>query len=69
MQSTMGTGGCGMYFLFGTFDFLSGVFVWFFLPETKGISLEHMDALFSTVDRSKRLDNEPEIGVEANKFR
>lgn len=25
-------------------------FVWFFVPETKGISLEHMDALFGVTD-------------------
>jgi hypothetical protein len=31
------------------------VFVWFFVPETKGISLEHMDELFGVTDESKPL--------------
>lgn len=25
-------------------------FVWFFVPETKGVSLEHMDKLFGVTD-------------------
>lgn len=31
------------------------VFVWFFVPETKGLSLEHMDELFGVTDESKPL--------------
>jgi hypothetical protein len=30
------------------------VFVWFFVPETKGISLEHMDKLFGVTDISDK---------------
>lgn len=30
------------------------VFVWFFVPETKGISLEAMDALFGVTDASEK---------------
>lgn len=26
-----------------------GIFVWFFIPETKGLSLEKMDELFGSV--------------------
>lgn len=29
-------------------------FVWFFVPETKGISLEHMDKLFGVSDSSEK---------------
>lgn len=38
--------GYGIYFLFASLAVLSVPFVYFFLPETKGISLEDMDKLF-----------------------
>lgn len=63
MQSTMGQAGYGMFFMFGSFDLLMGLFVWFFIPETKGVSLEKMDELFGVVDeQAKILDDEPENG-------
>lgn len=34
------------YFIFGSFCAAMFVFTWFFVPETKGISLERMDDLF-----------------------
>lgn len=37
------------YFYMGT-NILLGLFIWFFIKETKGVALEHMDALFGTVD-------------------
>lgn len=46
MLVTVGKGGYGTYFIFGSFSFAMFVFVWFFIPETKGISLERMDELF-----------------------
>jgi hypothetical protein len=46
------------YLIFGSFCFAMFVFVWFFVPETKGISLEHMDALFGVTDESKPLTTE-----------
>lgn len=52
----------GMFFLFGSFDFFMGVFVYLFVPETKGVSLEKMDELFGMTDRVKQLDEEPEAG-------
>jgi sugar porter (SP) family MFS transporter len=61
MSSTMGTAGYGMFFMFASFDILFGVFVWFFVPETKGISLEKMDELFGMTEEVKRLDDEPEV--------
>jgi hypothetical protein len=66
MQSTMGEAGYGMFFMFGTFDLLMFVFVWFFIPETKGLSLEKMDELFGVVDHSaKSVDVEEEARVES----
>lgn len=35
--------------IFGSFAAAMFVFVWFFIPETKGLSLEAMDALFGVV--------------------
>lgn len=36
----------GVYFFFASLMLLSIVFVFFLVPETKGIPLEHMDRLF-----------------------
>jgi hypothetical protein len=52
-----------MFFMFGSFGILMGLFVWFFIPETKGLSLEQMDELFGVVEMTKKLDAEnPEMG-------
>lgn len=48
--------------MFGSFDVLMGLFVWFFVPETKGLSLEKMDELFGMTETVKQLDAEPETG-------
>ncbi|KKA27750.1 hypothetical protein TD95_001289 [Thielaviopsis punctulata] len=50
MQRTMGEMGYGMFFMFGSFSFCMGIFVFFFIPETKGLSLEKMDELFGTTE-------------------
>lgn len=50
MLVTVGAHGYGTYLIFGSFCFSMFVFVWFFVPETKGISLEHMDELFGVTD-------------------
>lgn len=46
MLATMGPNGYGTYLIFGCFGASMFVFVWFFIPETKGRSLESMDELF-----------------------
>lgn len=38
----------GVYFFFASLMLLSIVFVWFLIPETKGVPLESMDELFNT---------------------
>ncbi|KAK4700479.1 hypothetical protein P7C70_g5766, partial [Phenoliferia sp. Uapishka_3] len=43
MSATLGW---GMFLLFSMFNFASVVFVYFFIPETKGRTLEDMDNLF-----------------------
>ncbi|EAA34662.1 general substrate transporter [Neurospora crassa] len=50
MLVTVGPHGYGTYLIFGSFCLSMFVFVWFFVPETKGISLEHMDELFGVTD-------------------
>lgn len=46
-----GPTGYGTYFIYGTFCFVMGVLA-FWIPETKGISLERMDELFGAADFS-----------------
>ncbi|KAG2174486.1 hypothetical protein INT44_006749 [Umbelopsis vinacea] len=47
----------GTYFLFGSFAVVMGVFVYFFLPETRGRSLEQMDEIFNRGIFAFRYDN------------
>ncbi|WYZ38722.1 hypothetical protein EsH8_III_000636 [Colletotrichum jinshuiense] len=60
MQLTMGYKGYGMFFMFGSFGFAMGIFVYFFIPETKGLSLEKMDELFGVTQMVKNIEDEPE---------
>ena len=39
--------GYGVYFFFASLMILSAIFVFFFVPETKGLPLEAMDRLFA----------------------
>jgi len=64
--------GYGTYFVFGSFLTLSIPFVYFFLPETKGLSLEEVDILFDgprdvtdiTIEEGKAIDDERSQHVE-----
>ncbi|KAF5313019.1 hypothetical protein D9619_003853 [Psilocybe cf. subviscida] len=38
--------GYGTFIFFGLFSILAGFFVWFLVPETKGLTLEEMDSVF-----------------------
>ena len=57
MLATLGKGGYGTYFVYGSFSFCMFVFVWFLVPETKGMSLEAMDEIFGTTERSKDVES------------
>ena len=46
MFISMGKNGCGVYFFFASMMLCSIIFVFFLIPETKGIPLESMDRLF-----------------------
>ena len=56
MLITVGKEGYGTYFIFGSFCFGMFVFVWFLIPETKGLSLERMDDLFGVTELVKNMD-------------
>ncbi len=43
----------GTYILFGVLTFLGAAFIWFFVPETKRVSLEEMDVLFGSEGNAK----------------
>lgn len=58
MLKTVGENGYGTYFIFGSFCFTMFFFVWFLIPETKGLSLERMDDLFGVTEIAKRLVDE-----------
>ncbi|KAG6368214.1 hypothetical protein INS49_002415 [Diaporthe citri] len=68
MLVTVGEHGYGTYLIFGSFCFSMFFFVWFLVPETKGLSLEAMDELFGVTDHkapsldgtgSSRADDKP----------
>ena len=50
----MGHSGFGVYIFFAGMQILSIFYVWFLLPETKGIPLESMDALFEEYKSTPR---------------
>ena len=53
MLTSMGAHGYGTYLFFGIFCVAMGVFVFFVIPETKGLSLEKMDDLFGVTALAK----------------
>nr|POF03908.1 quinate permease [Quercus suber] len=53
MFLSMGPSGCGVYYFFASMMLLSIPFVYFLIPETKGIPLESMDRLFAVKPCSK----------------
>ncbi|PBP22778.1 hypothetical protein BUE80_DR006339, partial [Diplocarpon rosae] len=58
MMKNVGKGGYGTYFIFGSFCFSMFFFVWFLIPETKGLSLEKMDDIFGVTELVKSNDVE-----------
>jgi len=48
----------GTFIFFGVFSFLGGLFIMFFVPETKGLSLEEMDEVFGDTSRTGLQDAE-----------
>lgn len=48
----------GMFYMFGCFCLLMTLFAWYFIPETKGVSLEKMDELFGDAPHAAKADSE-----------
>ncbi|KAI1259192.1 MFS sugar transporter-like protein [Xylariaceae sp. FL1019] len=58
MLVTLGRAGYGTYFLYGSFSAIMFFFVWFFIPETKGVSLEHIGQLFGDSQLDAKLEGD-----------
>ncbi|KAH7310106.1 putative quinate permease [Rhexocercosporidium sp. MPI-PUGE-AT-0058] len=58
MMETVGKHGYGTYFIFGSFCFSMFFYVWFLIPETKGLSLERMDDIFGVTELAKAIGDE-----------
>jgi len=59
----------GTYIFFGLLTFMGAAFIYFFFPETKGLSLEEMDVLFGSVgvaqaDAERMREINREVGLE-----
>ncbi|RPA72906.1 general substrate transporter [Ascobolus immersus RN42] len=54
MLTSAGKNGYGTYFIYGAFCLSMFVFVWFLVPETKGVSLERMDDIFGVVENTMK---------------
>ncbi|KZT37712.1 general substrate transporter [Sistotremastrum suecicum HHB10207 ss-3] len=50
--------GFGTFVFFGAFSFLGGLFIWIFVPETKGLTLEEMDEAFGDTNHTAIGDQE-----------
>lgn len=60
----------GTYILFGLLTFVGAAFIWFFVPETKRLSLEEMDIIFGSEgaaqkDQERMAEINQEIGLAA----
>ena len=63
--------GYGFYFFFASLMIFSVIFVWFLLPETKGVPLEAMDRLFSKdlTPRNAHKTVMAELAIDVEQFR
>ncbi|TCD65240.1 hypothetical protein EIP91_002948 [Steccherinum ochraceum] len=62
--------GFGTFVFFGAFSFVGGLFILFFVPETKGLSLEEMDEVFgaqglAAADQERQEAINKRIGLNA----
>ncbi|KAF2703886.1 general substrate transporter [Pleomassaria siparia CBS 279.74] len=64
MLVTVGAHGYGAFIIYSCFCYVMFFFVWFLVPETKGLSLERMDDLFGVTELVKQVVHE---GHEAHR--
>jgi len=69
MFDTMGPSGCGVYYFFASMMILSIPFVYFLIPETKGIPLESMDRLFELKPSKAHAQVHAEDAAREEEFR
>jgi len=55
--------GFGTFVFFGSFSLMGGLFVMFFVPETKGLTLEEMDEVFSDSNGLALADQERQDAI------
>jgi hypothetical protein len=65
MMTTVGNNGYGTFLIYGSFCFFMFIFVWFLIPETKGLSLEKMDDLFGLTEMVKNIEADRENHAHA----
>jgi len=53
----------GTFIFFGTFSFMGGLFILFFVPETKGLTLEEMDEVFGSSQNLAAADQERQEAI------
>nr|OQO19490.1 hypothetical protein B0A51_11536 [Rachicladosporium sp. CCFEE 5018] len=61
MLTTMGNAGYGAFLFFACACYSMFIFVWFLVPETKGMALERMDDLFGVTELVKKLEDEESV--------
>ena len=66
MMTTVGFNGYGTFLIYGAFCFSMFFFVWFLVPETKGLSLEKMDDLFGITELIKNIEADREGRASIN---
>lgn len=59
----------GIFLFFGIITLFGAGFIWFFFPETKGLSLEEMDILFGSIgtaaaDAERMREINREVGLD-----
>jgi hypothetical protein len=64
----MGKAGYGTYFFFGSCCFAMFFFVWFLIPETKGMSLERMDDMYVLLLRPSSVIYQGRESADQNSF-
>lgn len=55
--------GFGTFVFFGVFSLMGGLFIIFFVPETKGLTLEEMDDLFGNSQGLAKADEERQLAI------